>query len=727
MAATTVRGALRLSNGDAKVNPEIESERRKAEFNPEDVTYFLEGGQENTERRRALEATVFSDPAFKKQNLSFMTQEQRYTHSVGLTIKAIKKMRELDITDNQQQWWFKEAVHGSEETNLSLHSSMFLHCIYTQMTEDQQEIWLNAAFDYTVIGTYAQTEMGHGTYLRGLETTATYDPSTQEFVLHSPTLTSMKWWPGNLGKTVTHAVVAARLITQGKDHGTHMFMVQLRSMKDHTPLPGVELGDIGPKLGFNNIDNGYLRMDRVRIPRDHMCMKFSQVAPDGTYTAPPIAKLSYGSMVVIRSFLIDHVGVGLAKGAMIATRYSAVRRQSELIPGKPEPRILDYQSQQMKLFPQIASAFALLICGAQLKDRFLEYLAQTDEGNFSALPELHGTTAGVKAFTTEMASSGLEILRMSCGGHGFSAASGFPEIYSNVVAACTYEGENTVMHLQTARFLMKAVKQAMEGAKLTPFMSYITANPQERCPARNPNDFMNMEILRNTYRHRARSTVRHAAKCLEDEIRGGKSSHMAWNDNHLHLIAASKAHCHLFILDSFNRSIEGWEHQGPARTIMEQLVRFYGLHGILQNKGEFLVSGHLSVAQLDLVNKQYIALLEAIRPNAVALVDAFDIHDDRSGRSWDATTAMSTRTSTIGPSPLPSTKKMPIPVFWSGGGCIQFTHQAIPGGEPKQGPGEAVNIRRKNAKSEPIRWEVMMMVADSVKSDVRLTRFLCVC
>lgn len=54
------------------------------------------------------ESTVFSDPAFKKQNLSFMTQEQRYTHSVGLTIKAIKKMRELDITDNQQQWWFKE-------------------------------------------------------------------------------------------------------------------------------------------------------------------------------------------------------------------------------------------------------------------------------------------------------------------------------------------------------------------------------------------------------------------------------------------------------------------------------------------------------------------------------------------------------------------------------------------------------------------------------------------
>ena len=48
-----------------------------------------------------------------------------------------------------------------------------------------------------IIGTYAQTELGHGTYIRGLETTATYDPPTEEFVIHSPTLTSTKWWPGD--------------------------------------------------------------------------------------------------------------------------------------------------------------------------------------------------------------------------------------------------------------------------------------------------------------------------------------------------------------------------------------------------------------------------------------------------------------------------------------------------------------------------------------------------
>lgn len=36
-----------------------------------------------------------------------------------------------------------------------------------------------------------------GTYLQGLETEATYDAATQEFVLHSPTMTAAKWWPGD--------------------------------------------------------------------------------------------------------------------------------------------------------------------------------------------------------------------------------------------------------------------------------------------------------------------------------------------------------------------------------------------------------------------------------------------------------------------------------------------------------------------------------------------------
>ncbi|XP_044947151.1 putative peroxisomal acyl-coenzyme A oxidase 1.2 [Hordeum vulgare subsp. vulgare] len=128
------------------------------------------------------------------------------------------------------------------------------------------------------------TELGHGSNVQGLEITATFDPSTDEFVMHSPTLTSSKWWPGGLGKASTHAFVYARLITEGKDYGIHGFIVQLRSLDDHSPLPGITLGDIGGKFGsgaYNSMDNGVLRFDHVRIPRDQMLMRLSQASYKG--------------------------------------------------------------------------------------------------------------------------------------------------------------------------------------------------------------------------------------------------------------------------------------------------------------------------------------------------------------------------------------------------------------------------------------------------------------
>ena len=109
----------------------------------------------------------------------------------------------------------------------ALHWGMFVPTIRGQATEEQKEEWLPLAMEMKTVGTYAQTELGHGTFLRGLETTATFDPDTDEFIVHSPTLTSTKWWPGGLGKTATHAVVMARLFTNGVDHGASVVSLSL--------------------------------------------------------------------------------------------------------------------------------------------------------------------------------------------------------------------------------------------------------------------------------------------------------------------------------------------------------------------------------------------------------------------------------------------------------------------------------------------------------------------
>jgi acyl-CoA oxidase len=76
---------------------------------------------------------------------------------------------------------------------------MFIPTLMSQATEEQRERWLNSAMKFQIIGCYAQTELGHGSNVQGLETTATYVPETQEFIINSPTLTATKWWAGGLG------------------------------------------------------------------------------------------------------------------------------------------------------------------------------------------------------------------------------------------------------------------------------------------------------------------------------------------------------------------------------------------------------------------------------------------------------------------------------------------------------------------------------------------------
>lgn len=123
--------------------------------------------------------------------------------------------------------------------------------------------------------------MGHGSDIQRLETTATYCPNTDTFEINSPSVSSAKWWIGDLGVHCTHAALFSQLIINNKPMGLHVFVVPIRDPKTMKPLLGVEVGDIGPKHGFNTKDNGYAIFTKVSIPRRNMLMKYHKVSNNG--------------------------------------------------------------------------------------------------------------------------------------------------------------------------------------------------------------------------------------------------------------------------------------------------------------------------------------------------------------------------------------------------------------------------------------------------------------
>ena len=222
---------------------------------------------------------------------------------------------------------------------------MFWLTIENLSNDEQLARWMPEIRQANWLGCYAQTELGHGSDVASLETTATFDKATDEFVIHSPTITSTKFWPGDLGRFTTHAVVHCRLMINGKSHGVHPFLVQLRDTTTFKHLQGITSGDLGPKFGYIAKDNGWARFDNVRIPRTNMLMRYFEVSKDGEIKSLGDLRVMYTTMMYIRMLLIKDFGSWALPSVITGMRYGCVRRQFKTYASKKEERkLMDYQT-----------------------------------------------------------------------------------------------------------------------------------------------------------------------------------------------------------------------------------------------------------------------------------------------------------------------------------------------------------------------------------------------
>lgn len=336
-------------------------------------------------------------------------------------------------------------------------------------------MFLDKAERYENIGCYAQTELGHGSNVRGLETTATWNPGEKNFTLHSPHLTASKWWIGSLGKAANYAVVMAQLVIGGKTYGPHPFVLQIRDLKTHEPLENIHVGDIGNKFGYNTMDNGFLLLNNVKVPHSSMLARFSSVDPNSNkYLKPSSPSLVYGTLTWVRSTIVLQSGAVLARGVTIATRYCAVRRQfqdRDAQRQEGENQVLNYTMVQIRLLPLLAATFALHFTGRGMMALYQEnqkrmsgdagQLAQTDRGagpeelhpGTDLLADLHATSCGLKSLASTIAGEGLEVCRRACGGHGYSAFAGIGNWYADYLPTLTWEGDNYMLTQQVSRYV----------------------------------------------------------------------------------------------------------------------------------------------------------------------------------------------------------------------------------------------------------------------------------
>ncbi len=502
-----------------------------------------------------------------------------------------------------------------------------VHMLGTKVHHDK---YLKDIGTLALPGCFAMTETGHGSNVRDIETTAHYEPKTQEFIIHSPSPSSQKDYIGNAAQYAQMATVFAQLHTLGEEYGVHAFLVPLRNEQGDV-LPGITISDCGEKLGLNGVDNGRILFDQVRIPRENLLNRFGEVTPMGNYSSEVLGDshrfFSMLSTLVGGRIAVPKAGLSAAKcGLAIAIKYAFKRRQFGPA-GEAETLLIDYKSHQRRLMPLLANVYAL--------DFALKYLAVRYKNNTEEdAHEVEVLAAGLKAYATWNTTHSLQICREACGGQGYLTENRFAALRADTDIFTTFEGDNTVLMQLVAKGRLAEFKKEFYDINFFGLLNYITKQAGVSLSEMNPiivrkttqGHLRDSEFQLNAFRFREQDLLVAAAKRLKALIDDGLDSYNAFIQCQDHLIKLGHAYVERVILEQFLEVIDK-NKDTPLYEILKILCDLFALHLIEKYRGWYLEQGYIEGVKSKAIRDQVLQLCKEISPDSLALVNSFAIPD----------------------------------------------------------------------------------------------------
>jgi len=511
-------------------------------------------------------------------------------------------------------------------------------------TERHHQAYVRKIIDLELLGCFAMTETGHGSDVQSIETTASYDPATEEFVINSPTPSSRKDYIGGAAQTARVAAVFAQLITGGTNHGVHCLVVPIRD-EDGNDLPGVTTSDCHYKGGLPGVDNGRIMFDHVRVPRENLLNKYADVAPDGRYTSP-IENPNRRFFTMLGTLIRGRVTVGGSAGAAarvaldIATRYALERKQFSAPDSEDEIVIMDYLVHQRRLLPLIAKSYALQFAQNELVAKCHE-LQTAENPDPEEQRELESRAAGLKAANTWHATSAIQEAREACGGAGYLAENRLIALKADTDVFTTFEGDNHVLTQLVAKELLTAYADDIKGMSPVEWVRFAANFAGERVLKRTAAETIMQTILdtrqdneeegslfnRGTqvkmFEDREEYMLSSVARRLQANAKE-MSAFDAFNSVQDHVLHTATAHIDRIILEAFVAGIDACADE-QAREILGLVCDLYALSVIEGDKAWFVEHRFLSTERAKAVTRAINDRCRKLRPHAELLVDGFGI------------------------------------------------------------------------------------------------------
>ncbi len=286
----------------------------------------------------------------------------------------------------------------------------------------------------------------------------------------------------------------------------------------------------------------------------------------------------------------------------------------------------------MRIIPALSEHLAFRFSTQDLMLRWLDAQPFLSDPKNDQIVELHAILSVLKPISTNQTQSRIQQTREILGGHGYSRFNMIGAWRNNNDINITWEGDNTVLIQQAARFIAKSLQKKMKGKEIKykslSFLSKFEETSSAKITLNSQADLQNVDNLFSMLEFRVNLLLQKSVGRLAEKIGSKKSPFEAWNDTQVYYLQnMARAWGELYTFNCFKDKINSIT-DSPTKKVLVKLLCLFALVQLERDLVYIRENDFISSEACDFIRNEILDLNEHLKDHVVTIMDAISPPDE---------------------------------------------------------------------------------------------------